>query len=235
MESVTIGNLGVVLAQLGDYAAATHCFEQHLRMSHEVGVPGGNPYALQNLAWMTHLQGDDERARSYAEQSCAVGRSFGDRFIEAAALTDLGHALVGLGRANEAVASYQAALTIFQDLGYRDAAGEPQAGLARVALAAGDRTGALAAIAPTLAYLGEGGTFDGTDEALRIDLTCYRVLDAAGDPRAATILAAAHTRLQSRAAAITDEQLRRMFLEQVPWHRELVAAWVAQYEPGTRE
>jgi class 3 adenylate cyclase/tetratricopeptide (TPR) repeat protein len=226
-ESITIGNLGVALALLGDYAAATHCFEQHLRMSHEVGVSGGNPYALQNLGWMAHLQGDDERARSYAEQACSVGRSFGDQFIEAAALTDLGHALVGLGRANEAVTSYQAALTIFEDLGYHDQAGEPQAGLARVALAARDHRGALAAIVPTLAYLAEGGTFDGTDEGLRIELTCYQVLAAADDPRAAAVLAAAHTRLQSRATAISDDEMRRMFLEQVPWHRELVLAWVA--------
>jgi hypothetical protein len=54
------------------------------------------------------------------------------------------------------VADYQAAQAIMEQLGYRDVAGAPQAGLARVALAAGDGAGALAAIAPTLAYLAEG-------------------------------------------------------------------------------
>jgi hypothetical protein len=105
--------------------------------------------------------------------------------------------------------------------------GEPQTALARVALAAGDRTGALATIAPTLAYLAESGTFDGTDEGLRIDLICYQVLEANGDPRAGDVLAAAHTRLQARAAAILDADARQMFLQHVLWHRELVAAWAA--------
>jgi len=147
--------------------------------------------------------------------------------IEAAALTDRGHALAGLGHTAEAVADYQVAQAILEQLGRRDAAGEPQTALARVALAAGDCTGALAAIAPTLTCLAEGGTFDGADEGLRIDLTCYHVLEANGDPRAGDVLAAAHTRLQSGAAAISDAEARQMFLENVPWHRELVTAWAA--------
>ena len=63
------------------------------------------------------------------------------------------------------------------------------------------------------------------EEPLRIDLTCYQVLRAANDPRAAHVLATAHATLQAQAAKITDMAMRRSFLENVPYHREIVAAW----------
>ena len=56
-------------------------------------------------------------------------------------------------------------------------------------------------------------------------LTCYQVLVAAGDPRAAEILDRAHTELQKWAARCPDEATRRSFLENVPWNREIVREW----------
>jgi hypothetical protein len=57
---------------------------------------------------------------------------------------------------------------------------------------------------------------------LRVYLTCYRTFQAAGDSRAAEVLETAHATLQERAAKITDEAIRRSFLENVPCHREEV-------------
>jgi hypothetical protein len=51
------------------------------------------------------------------------------------------------------------------------------------------------------------------------------VLAAAGDERAASVLETAHATLQEQAAKIPDETMRRSFLENVPYHREIVAAW----------
>ena len=62
-------------------------------------------------------------------------------------------------------------------------------------------------------------------EGLSIYLTCYHVLRGTGDPRAATILETAYTMLRERAARISDEANRRSYLENVPYHREIVAAW----------
>ena len=52
-----------------------------------------------------------------------------------------------------------------------------------------------------------------------------RVLQASGDPRAGEVLANAHTMLQERAARIDDEELRRSYLENVPYHREIMEEW----------
>ena len=39
------------------------------------------------------------------------------------------------------------------------------------------------------------------------------------------MLEAAYSRLQEQATKITDEAMRRSFLHNVPYHREIVAAW----------
>ena len=70
-------------------------------------------------------------------------------------------------------------------------------------------------------------TLDGTIEPLRIYWTCYRVLQAAADPRAATVLIQAHTRLQEHAGHLSDDAQWRSFLENVAVHREIVKAWKA--------
>jgi len=68
-----------------------------------------------------------------------------------------------------------------------------------------------------------GHGLDGTEEPARIYLTCYHVLRASQDPRAQDILDTAHGRLQEQASTISDEQVRRSFLENVAAHREIVA------------
>ena len=71
----------------------------------------------------------------------------------------------------------------------------------------------------------ETNSLDGTDEPLRVYLTCYRVLKANRDPRAQEILTTAYNLLQKHAGNTTDEEMRRSFLENVLVHRELVREW----------
>ncbi len=68
-------------------------------------------------------------------------------------------------------------------------------------------------------------SFDGADEPFRIYLTCYRVLQASDDPLAMPLIAQAHQRLQQLAVLITDEALRHSYLQTVPMHREIIAAF----------
>jgi ATP/maltotriose-dependent transcriptional regulator MalT len=64
-------------------------------------------------------------------------------------------------------------------------------------------------------------------------LTCCQVFQANADPRAAEALAEAHEVLQERAARISDEEHRRSFLENVPWHREIIAMWKRRSQEET--
>jgi hypothetical protein len=99
------------------------------------------------------------------------------------------------------------------------------AGLARVALARGDLAGALEHVEKVMTFLQVHPNVECTAEPLRIYLTCYNVLHAVDDPRAEEVLDAAHQLLRERAARIEDQVLRRSYLENVSYHRQIVGAW----------
>jgi hypothetical protein len=96
-----------------------------------------------------------------------------------------------------------------------------QAGLAEMALAHGDLVQALAHI-DALASLLVADEPVVLDEPFEVYLTCYRVLEASGDVRAATVLQRAVRRLSECAEGITDAALRRSFLEHVAAHRAIL-------------
>ena len=124
---------------------------------------------------------------------------------------------------------------IWHEQGEHHLAAENQAGLARVSLAQGDLSQAQSHVEEILSFLGgphlETGALEGTGEPFRVYLTCYRVLQAGQDPRAREILTATYNLLQERAAIISNESLRRSFLENVVARREIVAAYQALQAP----
>ena len=143
----------------------------------------------------------------------------------------IGHAAFALGLSDEAAQSYNASLDIRRETALPIFATEPQAGLARVALAAGAIEEALRHVEAILLQFKRARS-KGRREPLRLYLTCYRVLQAVQDARAGSILKAAHTLLHQRASYIADETTRQMFLNNVPYHRELRrhGEWRAQHE-----
>jgi hypothetical protein len=56
------------------------------------------------------------------------------------------------------------------------------------------------------------------------------VLARAHDPRAAEWLARAHNALQAHAANLLEPALRYGFLNNIPHHREIVAAWAKRMD-----
>ena len=96
------------------------------------------------------------------------------------------------------------------------------AGLARVAYMQGDKSATDTYIHQVLAYLDRYPTLPGTDNPLRIHLTCYKILSEINPPHAEDILDTAYRILNARAQSIEDPILRRSFLENVPENREIV-------------
>ena len=68
--------------------------------------------------------------------------------------------------------------------------------MAEIQLRQGDVVEAMSQVEPVLAYLVGGGDFDSTEYRLRNQLICYQVLQASGDPRAATVLQEAYEQLR---------------------------------------
>jgi tetratricopeptide (TPR) repeat protein len=226
-EATATINLGYVVNQMGDYENAREYFQQSLRAFTENGDRRGVSLARSCLGLLAHHQGDDATACQYCRQAAQIAQEVGVRDVQAYALTRLGHALTGLASWADAADAYQQALDIRRALGQQTLAMESIAGLARVALAQNNLSGAQTHVEEILTHL-KTHNLDGTDEPFRIYLTCYRVLRANRDARAKTILNTAHRLLQERAARIGDEAARRSFLENVPHHREIVREFQAR-------
>jgi hypothetical protein len=142
------------------------------------------------------------------------------------------HAHATLGEWDDAAACYRASLDLFREIGRPTMVAEPIAGLARIALARGDVEGAMATIAEVLAHFDAGGSVDGTEDPVWIYLTCHQVLAAAHSPRATELLDRAHALLLERARPLADAE-RASFLDNVPSHRAVVAAWAASRHVAT--
>jgi predicted ATPase/class 3 adenylate cyclase len=225
-ESNALCNLGGVAREQGDYVGARAYYEQALRLYAETGDRYGEGFALWGLGLLLHHQGEHENALEYSRQALTIAQELSARSVEADALTVLGHALAAVGRLDEADDAYRRALRLRRELDQNNRAMGCLAGLARVALAQGHPPQALTHVGEILGHLASN-TLDATFEPFRIYLTCYRVLKVNQDPRAGEILTIAYHLLGERAAKISDEEVRRSFLEKVTAHREIVSEFQA--------
>jgi predicted ATPase/class 3 adenylate cyclase len=225
MEGWAFSLLGGLAQQVGDYATARSYLDKYLNSRRALGLAGTEGNALGMLGDLMHEQGDDSAALDYGQEALRVAQRSGSRFNEAIAFSVMGRALIGLGRPAEAAANHLLALEIRRALGQPHWAADDLAGLARAALSQGNTVEAITHVEAILAHLEGGGSLDHGSRPLSIYLTCYRVLQAASDPRALAMLETAYTLLQERAARISDAAARRSFLENVLYHREIAAAW----------
>ena len=161
--------------------------------------------------------------------SCRLSAELGERRQESYAATAMGHLLLQQGDVNEAVEAYRFALAQHDKLEQANRALEPRAGLADVALQQGEPAVAQSHVETILEHL-QTHRLDLTDEALRVYLTCHRVLSAAADARAARLLQQAVDQLHARAASLdTDAQLEHFWTS--PLHREVAQS--ARINPTT--
>lgn len=223
-EGPCLQDLGRLFHRLGAFARAATCYEQALQISRESGSADRECQVLAALGLLAYHRDDLVAAAESCQQALAVAERVGDLPTQALAWTCLAHTRAGRRAWEEAVVAYDRALTIRRQLKQPHLAAEPLAGLARCALAQGQPDRALQAVEEILAHLREK-TLDGADEPLRVYLNCWQVLAAVQDPRAEAVLRAAYERLQEHAAQIEEKGLRHTFLERVPAHRQIAAAY----------
>ncbi|MGZ5215317.1 MAG: ATP-binding protein [Caldimonas sp.] len=222
-EAIGLSNLGVAWLELGDLAQARRDSEEALRMARANGDRIGEGVTLCTLSELALMRGEDSLAT-------ALARSALDIFVATQGRDREVDALLKLGQAELALKHYALARQAFEQTQQKAREidspwqHDASAGLAQVALAQGDGATALREVEALLAHLAGGGTLDGTVKPRLIELTCYRVLAQAGDLRAAEWLTRAHAALQVQAATIPDPALRQGFLQNILYHREIVAA-----------
>ncbi len=217
-------NLGETSRLTGDYAAAEADTQRALAAARELGDRHHEAGALMNLGAIVLDRGDVESARAWAEQALPIARETGHRDVEAFLLNTLGHAQLAAGELEPAQAHFVQALAIWQTLESSPYTLHAQAGLAELAQRRGAAHQALPHVQAILDYASAHPSQASDPAALAAYLTCYRVLRALNDPRAAAVLRNACAHLRERADKLGDPELRRSFLENVRAHRELEQA-----------
>jgi PAS domain S-box-containing protein len=214
-------NLGIIYSNLGSYIEAKHYLDQAVNACREIGHKKLETSALEDSCALFHRLGDDEIALEYGQQSFSVAEEIQSFQTQSYVLMYIGHALVGLDRLDEATRAYHRSLNIRRGMGQTNLTMEVLAGLIRVSLAKGDLAQAQSYCEEVLTYL-ETSNLDGTEEPFLIYLTCYHALRANQDARADEVLRTAHLLLLERADRIGDKDLRRLYLEKVAAHKEIL-------------
>jgi class 3 adenylate cyclase/tetratricopeptide (TPR) repeat protein len=230
LEANALSNLGSGWLALGEHARAQRLLEEGLQLVRVIGVRHGEFGPLINLSQLALWRGDGVLAHAHAQGALAIAIAVHDPYMEALGRCHVGNAEESLDR--HAAAAFEQARVVAAAID-SPVRLDAVAGLARAALARGDTVAALQHAQEIVAHLAGGGSLEGTHEPRRIELTCHRVLAAAGDPGADALLEAAHRALQAAAASITDNGLRQGFLDNTPEHREIIAAWAAR--PALRD
>lgn len=219
--AVACHNLGSAAKVYGDYENARRNQAEALTLFQEIGDRQGQWLTLSELGDIALAQTDYAQARHYYEQALSLQQAISGR-KQATTLTQLAEVLFELGGWGEVTAVLQEA----HSLSGTKLSAATSLALARLHLAQGDKQA-------TLSYL----TFfwDETTpvQDTRLYFAGYQLLQSIGDKRAAILLTRAYAALQTRANQITQAATRRSFLENIPWHRQLVAAWQAQQGQDT--
>ncbi|MCI0729088.1 MAG: tetratricopeptide repeat protein [Chloroflexi bacterium] len=224
-EGLTFNNLSYTLRGLGNYEATRWHLEQALAISQEIGDRQLEGLALGNLSYLFYDMGHNDLAWEYSQQVLAIAQQLNTPRDLAEAYIIQGHVLTRLGRLPEAAAAYQQAMALREELGQLNLTLDPRTGLAAVFLAQGELRQAQDQVEHILRYAAGPAGLDGSEDPIWVYLTCYWVLQAGQDPRAGELLRVAYQLLQAQANRISDQATRRMFLENIPAHREIVALW----------
>lgn len=224
-EGLVLNNLGYISGNLGDYRQARLFAEQTVQIAREVGDLYNETYSLINLSSYNAALSEFDIAVETAASAKTLAILTGDRSAEAWAHTYLGHALLAMHRYENSAEAYQAALNIRVELAQPVLAAEPGAGLARIAMEQNRLDEAQTLIQPVLAAIDTDDSLAGTDDPLRVYLTCLLILRQANDPRAQSFLQYTYDRLQSRAALISNETDRQFFIHNISHHHEIMLAW----------
>jgi len=216
--------LAIATADLGQWDESSTWAERMRALAHSIGFTGNVATAQLRLAIAAESLGDSAAASHWYEQALAIRRAIGDRSGEALTLRYLGALHLKQGDAHTALQWCAQAQAVYQTLdesieGFVASAYaalcETRLGRLDVAMSTADRllerlNGALADRPAT--------------ETIELRWLCRQALEAAGDARAAPLLAQLYADVQARATEITDAADRGRLIQALPVFRAIVAA-----------
>ena len=220
VELMAMANLGAVDLMLGRYDQAGARMERARVLFQKMGRQDAEAEALEYLAELALHRGEISQALAWASEARELRRALGLPF---GGLLTYARILEEAGRWSEAWEAYRSLSRLVEQSQAGRPSADALAGLARCAMAGGDRAGAQSFLEEALRLLA-GGEAQAEDAAL-IYLTGYRLFAALGLPeRARDSLSRGRRLLRRQAARLADPQMRESFLYNVPVHRGILAA-----------
>jgi tetratricopeptide (TPR) repeat protein len=173
------------------------------------------------------MQGDYAQAQEHYRSALALLSQVEDDGSRAYVETHLGLLLTDLEETEEAGIHLYSALAQRSSQVSQAAGMDTEAALALLDMARGDSEFAIERARDTVAWLAAHG-HAGVELPLQVYWHCYAIFKMNGlIDEANRTLTEAHDLLQSLAHQIKDPERRRGFLDNVPYHRQIVAAWDA--------
>lgn len=226
-ESFSFGYLGNNAFDMGNYFKAEEYHLQALELTREIGNRFREAMSLDTLSLVYTLRGEAEKAQACSRHALVIQQALGDQRGQGYTFNHLGLALATSGQQLPAQQAFQQAQQIRLSIGQNALVLDDLAGMARLALQAGDLHSAGERVGEILASIDQHG-IEGCEFPVWVYQTCYQVLSAAGeDERSGAALQAGYEILQKRANQIQDVNLRQQYLENVPFNRELLALHTA--------
>ncbi len=223
-EANTLASLGDIERRLGNYREAIRLGDAAMALYEEVGFKVFETLVQLNIATAMRLDGELAGASQAVERGRSLAHATGNPDAIAAAALIGGDVALASGALGEARERYDEAQAVYSRIGREMMVVEAQAGLARVAHATGRSAEALARVDEIVAFFDRGLTVDGTEDPMEIYLTCFRVLDEAGSPRADAILEAGRRALLVQLESVQPGE-RKAVIDRVPSHRALMDAY----------
>lgn len=223
----TLMSIGGLYFMLGDLSNAEINLEQGLSLTREIGDPAGEMYILGNLGLVMRERGDLATAEALLTECLKPAQAQNERETESMCLSHLARTALQAGQMEQAINHAKEALGIRNDIGLQVLTTADFATLAVAHQETGNQTAAVDYARSAFDILedcgGEGPEFPHHDYYL-----CYLVFSAAGEEETArAALESAHRLVLAQADTITDQAIRRSFLEQVRFNREIVQAYEA--------
>jgi tetratricopeptide (TPR) repeat protein len=226
-EGYILMNLGSCAYALGDYAVAqvhqaaaqriADALEDH-RLDYDI---------LVSRVELLHQMGVPQEMYREAERGLEMAEGFSHLHREANLWMALGLASGDLGREAESAAAYRRALEAVRSRPWVTNELLARAGLARADLMRADLVAALEQVEQILPHMASNLLDNSVPQGpYGVYLTCYRVLRATEDLRAAGVLEHAFRLIQERAARIPNPEQRRSFTENLIEVRAILAEHV---------
>ncbi len=220
-ESIVLQMLGYIFMDQGDYERARFYYEQVLSVTHKTENYTRQGRVFVSLSLIAHYLEENVKSATCAQKALQLSEILHDVYLQNSALIALGHALVGLGKYNEASAAYHQALALDCDHEPSHLTMESIVGLTHIALGREDWSQAKEHVEEILHCL-EILDIANVNDPATMYLTCIQVLETYHDPRVRGLLTDAYMLLQERAAQIRNREARQAYLEKGPAHREII-------------